>query len=572
MKSVSTLYTPIRMFRSGAGVLVVLLLLAATSLSAQNFDFRAVHLVNGLEGIDVHFFELEQASIVNVNFGVGAKVATGLPSVSGALNVKYTATGAGISSAFATGSATVQSGYEYTGVAYGPSSSAKLKILERNKTQGPAAGKTLLRVLHAASISTPIDVHLGQVGSVPVLSAVAPDQVTPFLNVNGEATTLIITEAGKQNPLARLTAPLGAGTSIVTLIVTGSNAGNLSVYAMFDQDPERQQLILLEESSYTNVRVVHLRPNADGSGGGDKVDIYLNRAGQSDTKVSDTLKYRRASREFGPLFTDSFQVKFVPSGESPLSSLLTVNRRFANDTSYVVVFTQFQDKRTIPIVLTRSPVEPLPPGFGRTLVRFVNATDFYGELTAVVTAGIDTFRFESVPFRKGTEFRELPSGVPLSIEVYRAGMSTPFYSGTSSTIQVPAGAYLTIFALGDDGKFSVDMLNESQSGLQPLATFDAGGPGSVRQGNREEMIPLTSAPNPTGSNTYLRFSLERTRQVTVALYNTMGQEVLTLPAKRYESGEVSIPLELESLPAGHYVCLLLGDGERLGAAPLLLVR
>ena len=132
MKSVSTLYTPIRMFRSGAGVLVVLLLLAATSLSAQNFDFRAVHLVNGLEGIDVHFFELEQASIVNVNFGVGAKVATGLPSVSGALNVKYTATGAGISSAFATGSATVQSGYEYTGVAYGPSSSAKLKILERN--------------------------------------------------------------------------------------------------------------------------------------------------------------------------------------------------------------------------------------------------------------------------------------------------------------------------------------------------------------------------------------------------------------------------------------------------------
>ncbi|MGE3800350.1 MAG: DUF4397 domain-containing protein [Candidatus Kapaibacterium sp.] len=405
MRPLGTLYLPTRPFLFGVGLIVVMMLCTTASSSAQNFDYRAVNLVSGSSGVDVHFFDREQPSIVNIAFACAAKVSQSLPSMSGAFNVKYTATGAGVGSAFVAGDATVQSGYEYTGVAYGTSSTAKLKILARNKNQNPPVDRALMRVLHAASVNASIDIHIGQVTSTPVLSAVAPDQVTSFANVSAEATTLIITEAGKQTPLARLIAPFGAGTQIVTLLVTGSNASNLSVYALFDQDNNKQQLLLLEESSYTNVRVVHLRPNADESGGGARVDVYLNKSSQSDTKVTDTLRYRRASREYGPLFTDSFQVKFVSTGESPLNSLLTVNRRFSNDTSYVIAYTQFKDLRTTPIILTRSPVEPLPPGLGTTKARFVNATDFYGELTAVVIAGTDEFRFENVPFRNGTEFQ-----------------------------------------------------------------------------------------------------------------------------------------------------------------------
>ena len=322
MRSIHTLCKPVRftLFMAFSGCILFVALCLPQTLSAQNFDYRAVNLVDGLSGMDAHFFDLEAATINNLEFAHASKVQPSLPSMAGSFSVKYANAGAGVSSSFVEGSETVQSGYEYTGIAYGSSSTPTLKILERNKSQGPASGKALLRVVHAASFTEAIDVHLGQVEAVPTLAGVTRDDATTFQSVDAEATALIITEAGGQTPLVRLTAPLGSGTPFVTLIITGTR-NNLTVYALFDADPTKHQLILLEESSYTNARVVHLRPNADVSGGGEKLDVYLNKATLSDTKVSDTLKYRRASRDFGPLFTDSFQVKFVPSGESPIVSV-----------------------------------------------------------------------------------------------------------------------------------------------------------------------------------------------------------------------------------------------------------
>ena len=569
MNATGTLYTALRSGLCGAFVAAVIILWGGTPASAQNFDYRAINLVTGSGGIDVHFLDLPTPTIKDIPFSWSGQVAPNLQSQDGAFTVKYTPTGAGLGSAFVEGGATVQSGYIYTGIAYGTTASPKLKIIDRNKNQAPPANRALLRVMHAASVNIPLDIHLGQVSSPPILASVAPDQATPFVNVAAEATTLIITEAGKQTPLARLTAPLGAGTSIVTLIITGSSANTLAIYALFDQDDSRHQLLPLEESSYTNVRVVHLRPGVTGIG--EPVDVYLNKAGQSDFKVSDTLKYRRASRDFGPLFTDSFQVKFVPSGESPLNSLLTVNRRFYNDSSYIVVYTQFKDRKTTPIVLGRSPVEPLPPGLGTTKVRFVNATEFYGPLTAVVRAGTDTFRFENVAFRGFTEFRNLPVGAPLSIEVYRAGITEPFYTGISTTGAVPASAYLTFFAFGNNERLSVDILNESQSGLQPLASFDDPSL-SVPQEEVQENLVTSLFPNPAIGETRLQVALDRAGDVKVLLYNGIGQEVMVSSTGHHEAGNLSLPLPLSSLPAGHYLCLVQVNGETLGRTPLLLVR
>ena len=552
-----------------SGSVLCIFLCLHQTLSAQNFDFRAVNLVDGLKGIDVHFFDIETATIDNLKSAYASKVQSNLPSRAGSFNVKYTNAGAGVSSAFIGGDGTVQSGYEYTGIAYGSSSTPKLKILERNKSQGPAPGKTFLRVIHAASVTSAIDVHLGQDGPVPTFTGVAQDNVTDFRSVNAKATALIITEEGGETPITRLTltAPLGSGTAYVTLIVIGTR-NDLTVYALFDADETKHQLIHLEESSYTNVRVVHLRPRPFSSE--EALDIYLNKARLSDAKVTDTLRYRHASRDFGPLVTDSFQIKFVPSGELPTVSVLTVNHRFANDTSYVVALTQFDDLRPTPIVLTRSPMEPISPGIGTTKARFVNATDFYGKLTAVVKADLDTFRFENISFRSSTEFRELPVEAEFSIELYRAGMSEPLYTGTSSTVLVPTASYLTIFALGNEKTFSVDILNESQSGLQPLATFDRSGAVSEDQDSR--MIALQVAPNPTSTEARLSFTLERSGEVEVILYDARGRNVMSVPMRRYEVGEISIPLRLGSLTAGHYTCLVRVEGRTATREELLLVR
>ena len=397
------------------------------------------------------------------------------------------------------------------------------------------------------------------------------DQASKMLNVTAEATAFIVTESGKKTPLVQLTGPFGLGTPYLTLIMTGPNKNDMQVYAHAFAGNEQQDegLVLLEEASYTNLRVVHLRPNAEVDKG-DKLDIYLNRATVSDAKVADTLNYRYASRDFGPLFADSFRLKFVPPGESPSTSVLTVDQRLGNDTSYVVILTQFTDLKPTPMILTRTPVNPLPPGLGSSLIRFANAAPFHTPLTVVVTYGEDTIRFEDVAFKAATEFRSIATGQPLSIEVFRQGQEMPFFTAGSAQVSVPVGSYLTVIASGNEQGFTAQMLNESQSGLQPLTSFDP--ISSVAFEGVTHNYELKSVPNPASDQARLSFQLERSGRVTVSLYDAMGRLLEAVPSRNFEVGEASLELNTGHLVPGMYTCVLQGDDGSVETVKIMVAR
>lgn len=544
-------------------LLIALLLPRSASAQTVSFNFRAVNLAPNLTGLDVHFNNLAQASLTGLEFGYASQVLTNLPAQNGTYNVKVAETGQGVGASFAGKDVAAQGNREYVGVAYGPAGGRKLTVLERNRAQLPAAEKTLVRVLNALDEQIQIDVHLGSVGGTPLFSGILPDQAGPFLNIPAEATTLIITEAGKSVPIVQLTAPLG-GTPYVTLIVTGQNRSDVQVYAMSDFESQKTQLVLLEEASYANVRVVHLRPNA-GSLRGDSLDIYFNKATQSDTKVTDSLKYRFASREYGPIFADSFRVKFVPAGESPSTNVLALDRRMGNDTSYVVILTEFQDLKPTSLVLARTPVDPLPGLSSK--IRVANASAFYGPVTLVLKYGSDTMRFEEVSFKSYTEFRDIPPGVILSVEAYRSGQTQPFFTGTPHI--VPAGSYLTLIAFGNEQDFLVDALNESQSGRQLLTAYGPEG-SSVPFGEERVVAGLSGAPNPAHGYTRLSFSLERAGRVGVDLYDATGRLAASVPAEHFEAGEREIDLNLSAVVPGVYTCVL-RSGNASGVATRIVV-
>lgn len=564
MRRCDTCSRIVRRVPFGAWILLALFLFSPALYSQSSFYFRAVNLAPGLTGLDVHFNNLAAPTVTGVQFGFASQ-SVSYPAATGTFNVKVAPTGQGLAGAFGNADVTAQSGYEYVGLAYGSSGGRKFKVLERNRTQPPVPDRTRVRVMNAIEAGIEIDVHLEQAGGSPLFAGVMPDQVTTTLNLPAEATTLVVTEKGKTAPLAQVTAPL-AGTPYVTLIVTGTDRNNVKVYAMSDAESLQTQLIVLEQASYTNIRVVHLRPRA-GSLQGDSLDIYFNKATQPDMKVTDTLRYRYASRGYGPIFADSFRVKFVPAGESPGTTVLSLDHRLGNDTSYVVVLTEFQDLRPTSLILTRTPVEPLPGLSSK--IRFANASAFYGPITLVVDYGGDTMRFEDVAFKSATEFRDISPGATISIRAYRTGSSEPFFTGTPQV--VPAASYMTLIAFGNEQAFLIDALNESQTGRQPLMAF---GPmsGAVPSDKEAPGVSLTGVPNPASAHARFRFSLENPDRVRVELYDVMGRMVTSTSEARVEAGDAEIGLDLAPLPAGVYTCVLRSSEGGIGTTKIVVTR
>lgn len=84
-------------------------------------------------------------------------------------------------------------------------------------------------------------------------------------------------------------------------------------------------------------------------------------------------------------------------------------------------------------------------------------------------------------------------------------------------------------------------------------------------------IHLSSRPNPVLKSTTLSFSVPGTNNVSLILYNALGQPVQTIINEKLDAGPVSRLVELSGLPSGSYTALLRVGNER-SSTTLLLVE
>ncbi len=542
------------------------LFLPGTIAYAQNvnFDFRAINLINDVEKIDAHFGD-RPATIKDLAYQYSSRVLTQLPALGGSFDLRIASMGQGAENALVQQNVTATSNSEYAAIAYGSQANTRMVVLQRSKAQFPTQGKALVRIVHAATINNTFDAYIGSIGGTPTFGELEAGKSSNFTNVDDEATTIFITEAGSTTPIAQVTAPLGSGDPYVTLIITGGSTSELKVYALKDFTKDEGLLVLLDEASFTNVRAVHAWPNqavsADTS-----LDVYLG-----DVIRSQGLKYRYASANFGPLVADSLNMKFVPANEAPSTIVLNVGKNFGNDTSYSVILTQFKSGSPTAMVLNRSPIDGSDQTSASTsMIRFANATDFYGNVTIVIEQnGGDSLHFEDVTFANSTPWREItPTNNPATLTAYRTGETEPFYSGMAT---LPKDAHLTIIALGDDMQFSVDMLNETLPGSRRMQSFDI--PSAAP--NTPELyaaMRISNSPNPFSEATTLSFEMERPGVVTVELYDMLGRNIALLMEEHQERGEHSLRLSAASLPAGTYTCVIRTEYGAQSTHQMVVVR
>ena len=548
-------------------LVIGIILIATASAHAQKFDFRAVHLLEGGGAVDVHFNDLATPTIQGLESEYMSAVIPGLPVGAGSVNVKIVAAGAGVATPIITSDMAVASSTDYLGIAYGASnasSTPKFTVLSRLKNNIPAAGKALLRVLHASQLADSFDIYLGTVVAGQAMFAnIRPDSATAFKSVDAVAATLIITRNGSTQPLAQFIAPL-ANLSYTTLVITGNAANNLKVYeingALGGTTAVKIPLLQGASTPPAFIRAVNAWPQANVP----KVDIYF------DGNIRTTkLPYRSAAERYGPLTAQEATLSFVAAGENPGNPLLTTKVPLHPDTGYAVVLTQFDNGGRTHLLMRRwLSMKISNPNVAK--IRVANVTDFYGPLTIVLKpSGADTVMYDSVAFLDYTQYRDVPSGM-VNLQVFRRGQETPIYTGD---LQMYGSSIVTFLALGDNLRFNVDILNDSIPTLQsPMRSFDpaAGVEDLLREGAKR--LRLSVVPNPASATAQAIFSLPASGNVTLTIYDAMGQVVGTVADGRMEEGNQAIVLPLQDLPAGVYSCVVRTDAGTMAAKRVVVAK
>ncbi|MBS4059005.1 MAG: T9SS type A sorting domain-containing protein [Bacteroidetes bacterium] len=74
----------------------------------------------------------------------------------------------------------------------------------------------------------------------------------------------------------------------------------------------------------------------------------------------------------------------------------------------------------------------------------------------------------------------------------------------------------------------------------------------INQDNKSEMFNM-AYPNPAANFINFMFDLPKHSEVSINLYNTLGQKAIVIPSEMYSEGKQNISLNISTLPAGVYV-------------------
>lgn len=83
-----------------------------------------------------------------------------------------------------------------------------------------------------------------------------------------------------------------------------------------------------------------------------------------------------------------------------------------------------------------------------------------------------------------------------------------------------------------------------------------------------ELLPVY--PNPFNPQTSIQFSLDKTADIELAIFNTLGQQITTLYSGQKPSGRHEFPWEASGNPSGLYFVVLSADGQKQVQKAVLL--
>lgn len=158
---------------------------------------------------------------------------------------------------------------------------------------------------------------------------------------------------------------------------------------------------------------------------------------------------------------------------------------------------------------------------------------------------------------------ELPPAPPVGIFDVRFNQGTKLTTGNNSVIKLQGVTYPTVLNMDNaDANYKFfdaatgELLGEIAKGTAGIVELKKAGSGAIRVQKLEVENPtffISNYPNPVVSATTVNFGITEDANVTVKVYNQMGQEIGTVVNGPYKAGTYSETLNATNYASGSYM-------------------
>lgn len=309
----------------------------------------------------------------------------------------------------------------------------------------PASGRVKLRVVHAAPFAsglpaTAVSVRDDQNRVVAGLDNVQFRQSSPYFQIDaGRVDLKISTPDGATTLIDPRPTTLAAG-GIVTLVALGGRNLPLGVTAVAESAAPSNPLPLFTIGP-VRTRVAHFAPFAPS------LDATAVRVRVNGAEVLNGVRYGDFSGLLNLPGQGAYNVEVFAGNATTPAIRQTVELDGGQDHIIAAV----GNGLTQPLSLLTAAEDPAPAATGRYALRVVHAAPFAASLDATRVSirsdgGTVIAGLSSVPFGAASGVLDLPVG-PLDVKIATPDGGRNLID--PATVNVPSGARVTVFAVGD---------------------------------------------------------------------------------------------------------------------------
>ncbi len=304
---------------------------------------------------------------------------------------------------------------------------------------------------------------------------------------------------------------------------------------------------------------------------GATVDLYLD-----DNKIVDDFAFQSA-RAFGVVAAGVHKVDIVPAPAPDNSApLFSQELRFRQDTNYHVIAHGNVATGLVNVAI-REGVRTASVASNKVDFYMVHGASGLGTVDIRTLDPIDNTRVIDL-LANNFSYDDVGTYLTLDPAAYNFEVTTPNNDTQIEVFRFELQEYL-------DQAFVLNLSGAGQSAADGLTIMgvDQGGNTFFPQviTATEEELPtefalLGNYPNPFNPSTRIVFDLPETAQVSIAVFDLLGRNVMTLPAQELEAGRSrTVELKAASLASGSYFYRVVAtgaSGRHIEIGRMLLIK
>ncbi len=290
---------------------------------------------------------------------------------------------------------------------------------------------------------------------------------------------------------------------------------------------------------------------------GATVDLYID-----DNRVVDDFAFQTA-RAFGNIAAGTHTLEIVPANAPDNSvPILSQPVRFRQNMNYHVIAHGNLAAGVADIVI-REDVRTVSTTNNMVDFYFVHGAAGLGQVDIRLIDPIDNTRVLAL-LSNNFQFDDVGTYMSLDPGGYNFEVTTPNNDTQIDVFRLEIQQYANlafVLNLSGTGKSSAD-------GVTMMGVAQDGNPffPQVITGTENSELPtefalLGNYPNPFNPSTQIEFDLPETAEVSIAVFDMLGRNVMTLPAKEFEAGASrSVELNAARLASGSYFYRVVATG------------